>query len=148
MYLKIDSDIIKTNKLLNNNKIKEYSETLIENFNILCSSIDHEVNMLSGGNMQKIVVAREFSSNPDLLIANQPTRGIDVGANEFIWKKLVELRDQDKAIILVSADLNEILELSDSIIVMHNGEVVGSFVDSKKVDENELGMYMLGLKRD
>ena len=144
----IDSDIIKTNKLLNNNKIKEYSETLIENFNILCSSIDHEVNMLSGGNMQKIVVAREFSSNPDLLIANQPTRGIDVGANEFIWKKLVELRDQDKAIILVSADLNEILELSDSIIVMHNGEVVGSFVDSKKVDENELGMYMLGLKRD
>jgi len=103
--------------------------------------------MLSGGNMQKVVVAREFSANPDLLIANQPTRGIDVGANEFIWKRIIELRDQGKAIMLISADLNEVLELSDSIMVMCDGEVAGYFEDSKEVSEYELGLYMLGLKK-
>ena len=78
--------------------------------------------MLSGGNMQKVVVAREFSSDPKLLIANQPTRGIDVGANEFIWKKIIEQRDAGKGVILISADLNEIMELSDSILVMCGGQ--------------------------
>ena len=82
--------------------------------------------MLSGGNMQKVVVAREFSSDPKLLIANQPTRGIDVGANEFIWKKIIEL--------------------SDSILVMCGGQAAAYFEDAKKVDEFELGNYMLGLK--
>lgn len=103
--------------------------------------------MLSGGNMQKVVVAREFSANPELLIANQPTRGIDVGANEFIWKRLISLRDQGKAIMLISADLNEVLELSDSILVMCDGAVAGYFPDSKAVSEYELGLYMLGLKK-
>ena len=103
--------------------------------------------MLSGGNMQKVVVAREFSSDPKLLIANQPTRGIDVGANEFIWKKINEQRDAGKGVILISADLNEIMELSDSILVMCGGQAADYFEDAKKVDEFELGNYMLGLKR-
>ena len=102
--------------------------------------------MLSGGNMQKVVVAREFSSDPKLLIANQPTRGIDVGANEFIWKKIIEQRDAGKGVILISADLNEIMELSDSILVMCGGQAAAYFEDTKKVDEFELGNYMLGLK--
>ena len=97
--------------------------------------------------MQKIVIAREFSSDPEILIANQPTRGIDVGANEFIWKKLIELRDKGKAILLISADLNEIMELSDSVMVMCEGRKSAFFSDVSKVDEYELGSYMLGLKR-
>lgn len=97
--------------------------------------------------MQKVVIAREFSSDPEILIANQPTRGIDVGANEFIWQKIIELRDKGKAILLISADLNEILELSDSIMVMCEGRKVAYFDDASEVDEYELGSYMLGLKK-
>ena len=97
--------------------------------------------------MQKVVVAREFSSNPELLIANQPTRGIDVGANEFIWKKIVEQRDAGKGILLISADLNEVMELSDSIVVMCDGEVAAYFENSKDITEYDLGLYMLGIKK-
>lgn len=142
-----DKKDIKDGKLLSHKKIEDISKSLINEFQILCKNENQEALMLSGGNMQKIVVAREFSSLPNLLIANQPTRGIDVGANEFIWKKIVELRDKGKSIILVSADLNEILELSDSILVMTDGEVSGYFEDNKQIDEDELGLHMLGIKR-
>lgn len=144
---RIDSDEFKKNRLLNTNMIKELASKLRGDFNILSKNIEQPVGMLSGGNMQKVVVAREMSSGPKLLIANQPTRGIDVGANEFIWNKIVELRDAGKAVILVSADLNEILELSDSILVMHKGEVAGYFEDASQVCEKELGLYMLGIKK-
>lgn len=97
--------------------------------------------------MQKVVVAREFSAKPQLLIANQPTRGIDVGANEFIWKKIIAQRDAKKAILLISADLNEVLELSDSIVVMCDGEVAAYFENSSQITEYELGLYMLGIKK-
>lgn len=144
---RIDSQLLRVKRLLSRKKIQELSRQLIKEYTILCRNENQEVGMLSGGNMQKVVVAREFSANPDLLIANQPTRGIDVGANEFIWKRIIELRDQGKAIMLVSADLNEVLELSDSIMVMCDGEVAGYFEDSRTVSEYELGLYMLGLKK-
>lgn len=144
---RIDSKALRKNGLLNNRGIKEYARELIRDFNILCRNEDQQVAMLSGGNMQKVVVAREFSADPDLLIANQPTRGIDVGANEFIWRRIVELRDEGRGIILISADLNEIMELSDSILVMADGEVAAYFEDSKKTTEYELGLYMLGIKK-
>ncbi|WP_435083018.1 ABC transporter ATP-binding protein [Ohessyouella blattaphilus] len=144
---RIDSKTVHENGLLSQKKIHESSKELIDEFQILCRSDNQEVGMLSGGNMQKVVVAREFSAQPELLIANQPTRGIDVGANEFIWKKIIEQRDQGKGILLVSADLNEVLELSDSIMVMCDGEVAGYFEDSSDVTESELGLYMLGLKK-
>lgn len=144
---RIDSKALRKNGLLNNRGIKEYARGLIRDFNILCRNEDQQVAMLSGGNMQKVVVAREFSADPDLLIANQPTRGIDVGANEFIWRRIVELRDEGRGIILISADLNEIMELSDSILVMVDGEVAAYFEDSKKTTEYELGLYMLGIKK-
>ena len=103
--------------------------------------------MLSGGNIQKVVVAREFSSNPQLIIADQPTRGIDVGATEFIRKKLVELSRSGIAVLLISADLNEVMELSDSLIVVHGGRIAGYFEDASKLDDEMMGEYMLGLKR-
>ncbi|UQZ88265.1 ABC transporter ATP-binding protein [Deltaproteobacteria bacterium Smac51] len=144
---RVDQPEMKSGAFLSSKKIEALSDELIREFNIRCKSRNQSVGMLSGGNMQKVVVAREFSADPEILIANQPTRGIDVGANEFIWKKIVEKRDAGKAILLVSADLNEVLELSDSILVMCEGELVAYFEDAKKVTEEELGLYMLGLKK-
>lgn len=143
---RIDSNIVKNNYFLCNKKINNLSKDLIKEFDILCKNENQKSGMLSGGNMQKIVIAREFSANPHLIIANQPTRGIDVGSTEFIWKKLIKYRDEGLSILLISADLNEILELSDSIMVMYDGKITGYFEDSKKLTQEELGKYMLGLK--
>ena len=133
--------------LFNMRAIHQESDRLIDEFDVLCKSNQQQVKMLSGGNIQKVVVAREFSSEPVLIIADQPTRGIDVGATEFIRKKLVELSRAGAAVLLVSADLNEVIELSDSLVVFHGGEIVAYFEDTKKMDEMEMGEYMLGLKR-
>lgn len=131
---------------LDMHKIRQLTEQLIEEFHIKCDDMFASVKTLSGGNMQKVVAAREFSLSPQLSIVNQPTRGIDVGATEFVRNKIVELRDKGTAILLISADLNEILELSDSLIVMHGGEIVAYLPDTTKVTEHELGEYMLGIK--
>jgi len=133
--------------LLDQKKINELSDQLIKEFLIKCDDRDQAVRMLSGGNMQKVVVAREFSSNPHLVIANQPTRGIDVGATEFIRKRLVTLRDEGAAVLLISADLNEVLELSDSLIVMNEGKIAAYIEDASKITDMELGEYMLGVKK-
>ena len=105
-----------------------------------------QVGMLSGGNIQKVVVAREFSSDPVLILADQPTRGIDVGATEFIRKKLVELSRSGIAVLLISADLAEVMELSDSLIVMHGGKIAAYFEDTSTLTDDVMGEYMLGLK--
>ncbi|MPM38401.1 Vitamin B12 import ATP-binding protein BtuD [bioreactor metagenome] len=120
---------------------------LASEYAVKCSSVDQPVGMLSGGNIQKVVVAREMSSGPKLLVADQPTRGIDVGAAEFIHHRIVQMRDAGTAVLLVTADLNEALELSDSIIVMHDGEIAAYFPDTRELTEEELGYYMLGVKR-
>lgn len=137
------------NKLvtMNLSKIKKLSAELVKEYLVKCSSINQPVAMLSGGNIQKVVVAREFSSDPKLLIAEQPTRGIDIGASTFIRKKVVEMRDKGAAILLFSADLNEIMELSDNLIVLYNGEITAFFENASQVTEEELGLYMLGLKK-
>ena len=98
----------------------------------------------SGGNQQKIVVAREMERNPDLLLIGQPTRGVDIGAIEFIHKQIVALRDQGKAILLVSVELDEIMSLSDRIGVMFDGQIMG-FRDPATTNERELGMMMAGM---
>ena len=90
----------------------------------------------------------EALKGSEFLILDEPTRGIDVGAIEFIRKKIVDMRSRKKAILLVSADLSEILSLSDTILVMHEGRIVGHIADVKKTSENELGLYMLGVKED
>lgn len=101
---------------------------------------------LSGGNQQKAIIAREINSNCDLLIAVQPTRGLDVGAIEFIHKELIQYRDQEHAVLLVSLELDEIMNVSDRILVMYEGEIVGN-LDPKKTSVEELGLYMSGSKR-
>jgi simple sugar transport system ATP-binding protein len=132
---------------LNRKKIEDLSKTLKEEFKIKCSSPLQKIGMLSGGNMQKVIVSRECSTDPVLLIAEQPTRGVDVGAAQLIHQKLLEMRNNQCAILLISADLNEVLELSDRLLVMYEGEIVASFNEPSNLTEKELGLYMLGLKR-
>ena len=128
--------------------MEQSAKELISHFLIKAGSFKTKVGMLSGGNIQKVVVAREFSDDPKVIIANQPTRGIDVGAAEFIRKKLLELRDRGCAIILISADLNEVMELSDRLAVMYKGEFSGVFKNVSSLTEEELGRYMLGIEKD
>ena len=128
-------------------EIKEKTKVLIREFGVKCDGPDAPVSTLSGGNIQKVVAAREFSALPKVLIAAHPTRGIDVGATELIRKKIIALRDErDTAVLLFSADLNELLTVSDSIIVMCEGKIVAYFPDASSVNEQTLGEYMLGLK--
>ena len=101
----------------------------------------------SGGNQQKIVLARELDRNPDLLLVGQPTRGVDIGAIEFIHRRLVALRDAGKAILLVSVELDEILALSDRILVMHDGRIVGE-VSQAEATERAIGLMMAGISPD
>lgn len=140
------------NKLVNKNflktkEINKWSNNLISEFHVKASSSNVPIKMLSGGNIQKVIVAREFTNNCDCIIANQPTRGIDIGAAKFIHKKLVELRDKNAAVLLLSADLSEIKSLSDSLLVIYNGQFVAYFEDASKVSEEELGKYMLGIEK-
>lgn len=127
--------------------IREETDRLIRDYTVLCKSGAQRVDNLSGGNIQKVVVAREFSNDPCLIIADQPTRGIDVGATEFIRKKLVELSRAGVAVLLVSADLNEVMELSDSLIVMYGGRIAAYFEDTADLNDEIMGEYMLGLKQ-
>jgi len=133
--------------LQNVSKIKDNAKAMIKQFQIVTDSEKTEARMLSGGNIQKVVAAREMTSELEILVADQPTRGIDVGAATFVHKMLVKLRDEGKAVLLVSADINEIMELSDSIAVFYEGEISGYFEDASLVTEEELGLYMLGLKK-
>lgn len=144
---KIHEKSLNRGLILNMSNIHKLSSKLVNDYKVKCDNPAQPVKMLSGGNIQKVVVARELSTNPKLLVADQPSRGIDVGATEFIHKKLVELRDNGTAILLVSADLNEVIELSDSLIVMYGGEIVAYFENTRDISEEELGFYMLGLKK-
>jgi simple sugar transport system ATP-binding protein len=131
---------------INSKVVKAECENLIEKFSILTPNGKLPVSSLSGGNMQKVVVAREFSSEPEVLIASQPTRGIDVGSTEFVREQLVEIRSKGTAILLVSADLSEVMNVSDRIVALYEGKITGVFPDASKVSEKELGLYMLGVK--
>lgn len=133
--------------LLDYKKIFTFADENIKSYEIRCFGNSQSVGMLSGGNMQKVVIARECSHNPQVLIAEQPTRGVDIGAAHIIHKKIMELRDQGCAVLLVSADLNEALKLSDVIAVMYEGEIVAYFDNTEGLNEETLGLYMLGLER-
>jgi simple sugar transport system ATP-binding protein len=128
------------------NEIKKNADRLIDQFGIRAPDGTLPTGSLSGGNMQKVVVAREMSSNPKLLVAAQPTRGVDIGASEFMYEKLVEARNRGVAILLISADLSEVLSLSDRLAVMKDGQLSAIFPDASTLDEEEVGLYMLGVK--
>lgn len=117
----------------------------IERYRIKCNSFDQNISVLSGGNIQKIVTAREMDQKPQVLVADQPTRGVDVGAMELIHTRLVELRDSGCAILLISADMSEVFNLADRIIVFHNGKITAQVTDIRHLTEDQLGRYMLGL---
>jgi general nucleoside transport system ATP-binding protein len=133
--------------MMDRKAVLKNGEDMISEFNIRTPNGQLPVTSLSGGNMQKVIVAREFSSNPEVLIASQPTRGIDVGATEFIRDQLVQKRTDGAAVLVVSADLLEVMSLSDRIISIFEGEITGVFSDAASVTEEELGLYMLGVKR-
>jgi simple sugar transport system ATP-binding protein len=128
--------------------IGAHARDLIKRFNILTQSARTDVGSLSGGNIQKVVVARELSADPDVLIAAQPTRGVDIGSEELIHNLLRDARDQGKAIFLISADLDEVLKLSNRIVVLYNGKITAHFKDAAQVTDMELGPYMLGVKKE
>ncbi len=136
----------KKGMMLDYRLIENKGKDLIRQFGILTPNGKLPVESLSGGNMQKVIVARELSSNPYVLIASQPTRGIDVGATEFIREELVRLRTEGCAVLLVSADLSEVMSLSDRIVTLYEGKITGVFPDAAKVSEDELGLFMLGIK--
>jgi len=127
--------------------IKDFAREMIKLFDIRCTSEEKIVGALSGGNQQKVIIARELSSNPDLILAFQPTRGVDVGAIEFIHKKLIEERMKDKAVLLVSADLDEVISLSDRIGVLYKGKIIKEF-EGTKISKEEIGYYMTGEKHE
>ena len=135
-------------KFIKRDEIREYANKLIEEFDI--RSPQGPTNLartMSGGNQQKAIIAREIDLNPELLIAVQPTRGLDVGAIEFIHKQIVAQRDLGKAVLLVSLELDEVMNLSDRILVMYEGEIVGE-LNPKETSVKELGLYMSGAKRN
>lgn len=119
------------------------TDQLVEEFDVRASGIDAKARSLSGGNQQKAIIARELWKNPDLLIAVQPTRGLDIGAIEYVHKRLVEARNDGKAILLISFELDELYSLSDRIAVMYEGKIMGE-VDADNRDDQELGMMMSG----
>ena len=139
-----------TNKagFLRRKNIRSYADRLIEKFDIRSGEgAVTPARSMSGGNQQKAIVAREIDRDPELLIAVQPTRGLDVGAIEYIHKQLVAHRDAGKAVLLVSLELDEVMDVPDRILVMYEGEIVGE-LDPKKTTQEELGLYMAGAKRD
>ena len=128
--------------------IRKYAEKLIEEFHIRSGQGPVTIaRAMSGGNQQKAIVAREMDKDPELLVAVQPTRGLDVGAIEHIHKQLVKKRDEGKAVLLISLELDEVMDVPDRIIVMYEGEIVGE-LDPKNTTQEELGLYMSGAKRD
>ncbi len=131
---------------LKEKNIRQTAKELIEKFAVKTNSEKEPINALSGGNIQKVVVAREWNANPTCMIAEQPTRGIDIGSADYIHQQLIDMRNNGAAILLISADLNEVMSVSDSLLVMYEGKIVAYFKDIHGVTENELGLYMLGTK--
>ena len=128
--------------------VRSYSDRLIEQHDVRSGQGSVTIaRSMSGGNQQKAIVAREIDRGPQLLIAVQPTRGLDVGAIEYIHSQIIAQRDAGKAVLLVSLELDEVMNLSDRILVMYEGEIVGEF-DPKTTDVQTLGLYMAGAKRD
>ena len=157
----VTSFVAKENAILGYHRDEAYNRTFEMNESFMleeCSSKmkDYDVrpanpelqsSLFSGGNQQKLVVMREMSRNPELLIVGQPTRGVDIGAIEFIHRRIINMRDAGKAVLLVSVELDEILSLSDRILVMFNGEMMGE-ISAEEADERKIGLLMAGIREE
>ncbi|WP_147532196.1 ABC transporter ATP-binding protein [Bacillus marasmi] len=134
--------------LLNGAAIRNYAKKILDNFDVRSGEGAASIaRTLSGGNQQKAIIGREIELNPKLLIAVQPTRGLDVGSIEYIHKRLIEHRDKGNAVLLVSLELDEVLQLSDRIAIVNNGELIG-VVNAKETNENEVGLMMAGVSKE
>ena len=135
------------NGFIRSDKVREYSDRLIEQYDVRSGQGSSTiVRSMSGGNQQKAIIAREIDKDPTLLVAVQPTRGLDVGAIEYIHRQIVAERDKGTDVLLASLELDEVMNLSDRILVMYEGEVVGEF-DPKTTTVQELGLYMAGARK-
>src|SRR5262249_35664640 len=123
--------------------INGWAVRVVQDYDVRPPNMLPPARAVSGGNQQKLIIAREFDIKPKLILVSQPTRGVDIGATEFIHRKLIELRDAGVAILLVSAELDEVLSVSDRVIVLYEGRLVGE-VDPKTVSEEEMGLMMTG----
>lgn len=132
--------------LLDLKAIKAEAARLIEKFSVRVGGPNYAVGTLSGGNMQKVVVARELAEQPRLLLVNQPTRGVDLGATQFIWRTITDARDAGCAVLLSSADLSELMALSDRLLVFYRGRIVAAFLNHADLSPETLGTYMLGIR--
>jgi simple sugar transport system ATP-binding protein len=128
--------------MLDHRRIRKHAENLIAEYQIKASPTDR-MRTLSGGNMQKVILARALSRSPQVVIASQPTRGLDVGATEYVRRKLLEQRDRGAAVLLLSEDLEEVLALSDRIAVIYEGRIVG-LLSAAEAEEEKLGLLMSG----
>jgi simple sugar transport system ATP-binding protein len=129
--------------VMDGDAIRETAQTLVRDFDVRPPLIDNTGDALSGGNAQKMIVAREFSRDVPLVICAQPTRGIDVGSIEYIHEQIVRKRDEGKAILIVSTELDEIFALSDRIVVMFDGRIVAE-KQAAETSPTEIGLYMAG----
>jgi ABC-type uncharacterized transport system ATPase subunit len=134
--------------LLQEKQLERKSGELISKFDITVSDPDSPVSSLSGGNVQKLVLARELSRNPKILLAAQPTRGLDIKTKRFVWDELLEKRSEGTGILLVSSDLPEVRALSDRIAVMYEGSIVARFDEPERVSDEDLGLFMMGTKEE
>ena len=129
-------------------EVRKYADRLIQEYDVRSGQGPITISRsMSGGNQQKAIIARELDRKHNLLIAVQPTRGLDVGAIEYIHKQIIQSRDSGAGVLLVSLELDEVMNLSDRILVMYEGEIVGE-LDPKKTTVQELGLYMAGAKRN
>jgi simple sugar transport system ATP-binding protein len=132
---------------LNNRIIARHSEKLVQDFNVKTPSIETHVKNLSGGNIQKLILARELTRDPSVVIAAQPTRGLDIGATEYVHSRLLDQREQGSATLLISEDLDEIMALSDRIAVIFEGKIMGLLSRSEATPE-QLGLLMAGVEAE
>ena len=130
----------------NQKVITEHAKKLIDSYNIKVGSEKDAAGTLSGGNLQKVIVARELSQNPEFLIASQPTRGLDIGAVESVQNLLIDARNKGISILLISTELDEVLSLSDRIAVIYDGKIVDVLKNDEKLDIGSLGLMMAGGK--
>lgn len=128
---------------MNWDEARKQAVELVEQYDVRTPGVEVALSTLSGGNQQKVIAAREFNRDVELVIASQPTRGIDVGSIEYIHRRIVEERDKGVAVLIVSSELDEVMALSDRVLVMFDGRIVGEF-DPKTASTAEIGLYMLG----
>ncbi len=148
MVLEIyDREPFSKHGLLKKDAIRDYADKIIEEFDVRSGQGGKSIaRTMSGGNQQKAIIGREIELNPDLLIAVQPTRGLDVGSIEYIHRRLVEQRDAGKAVLLISLELSEVINLSDRIAIINSGELIGT-VNASETNENEIGLMMAGIQK-